>query len=65
MSNGKGTGGKAGSGGGGAAPDAEGNVDKIKAVREEEFFHKQRGEQLKKLKTKKESPKQKNEQKKK
>uniref|UniRef100_A0A1I8Q8A6 Uncharacterized protein n=1 Tax=Stomoxys calcitrans TaxID=35570 RepID=A0A1I8Q8A6_STOCA len=55
MSKGKGKGGAGGKSG--AAPEAEGNVDKVKAAREEEFFHKQKNEQLKKLKTKKEPKK--------
>ncbi|XP_005180094.1 ATPase inhibitor mai-1, mitochondrial [Musca domestica] len=52
------SGGKSGSGGAGgkggaSAAESDGNVDKIQAAREEEFFRKQRNEQLKKLKSKK------------
>ncbi|BFG03819.1 ATPase inhibitor A mitochondrial [Drosophila madeirensis] len=40
-----------GGGGGGSIREAGGSFGKMEAAREEEFFHKQQKEQLKKLKT--------------
>ncbi|XP_034120287.1 ATPase inhibitor A, mitochondrial [Drosophila guanche] len=44
-----------GGGGGGSIREAGGSFGKMEAAREEEFFHKQQKEQLKKLKTKTEA----------